>query len=73
MYFYTSSLLRGKLPRAFDSAVGEEFCDAQCQLEMKNGFASTVGVGLSVELKTVQDCIAHGSFIGCKLFQRSHQ
>ena len=28
MYFYTYSLLGGKLPRAFASAIGEGFCDA---------------------------------------------
>jgi len=35
IYFYTSSLLGGKLPRAVASVVGDESCDAQCQLDMQ--------------------------------------
>ena len=46
MYFYTSSLLGGKLPQAFAPAVGRRFCDAQCQLERQNGIASPVGLSL---------------------------
>ena len=33
MYFYTSSVLGGKLPQYFAPAVGRRFCDAQYQLE----------------------------------------
>ena len=47
MYFYTSSVLGGKLPRVFASVVGEGFCDAQCQLEMKNEFDYAVRLSLT--------------------------
>jgi hypothetical protein len=48
VYFYLSSLLRGKTPISFARVVGEENRDAQCQMRSKNRLALSVGVSLTV-------------------------
>jgi hypothetical protein len=47
MYFYLSSLLKGKVHRRFAWSIGEHFSNAQFRSVMKNGITYAVGLSLT--------------------------